>query len=332
MTIGNIVNVRELPLIGDWVGKIGKIQDIMALPCGPSVDIWVSAAWVAAPKLIWTFVAPDCLDSAVARGVPPLGKDGGAQRRAHGRRRLGRIRQGRVADPTTWAGKASNEIPLPKGAVSTALFKIFGISQQAAFYFIIADATAEFLIDWTSLAMQAQGCETGESKAAKAEITPGDLHGDTGDWHPDFWTATWTNANVQFTNHIRISGLTTCLIGIAYEFKVADFEPDGAEATVECRLWDDLFGGVIDSASPVVIRKGSIGSASYLTAVTNPFDTEIDVIPEVRVSDATIEYLSCTANVMLAPGPLDFLKNSPCVPTPIEWPTQYLPQIPILNP
>lgn len=325
LTDNVIRNVRDVPIIGPWVGKIGKIHSILSLPCGPSTDIWVTAAWIESPKLFWSIFAPDCLDAAANRGKGPPRKGAGNQRGAHRLSRRGRARGMRVVDPTSWIGNAANQVPIPKGALSTALFRIFGVSQATAFYFFIADAGLDFLINWTSLAMKAAGCDQAGFQIAKAHLPADTYDAPVGDWTPVFWQETVHNDAVQFTNHIRISGFGSYALALNWQIKKKEgFLPDD-QPVVRSRVRDDTTGYVYEEEGEVQPLDLNTASVATLTLIPSAFGGLLDLVPELDTQGGWIEISGSTVAVIPLDGILETLSKSPCIPQPAEWPTQFLP-------
>lgn len=333
MTVGNFTNnVRDLPFIGEWVGKVGKLNSIVTMPCGPSLDIWVTAAWVNLPKLAWSIFAPDCLDNVVARGINPHGKRGGASALPHKYRRRGKLNRWRIQDPSAWAGSQTNKIPIPPGTLSQALFRVFGVVQGNLYRLLLLDATADFLINWTSMAYESAGCTIFNATTAKGELTAGDLWPPTGNWGSPIWNETFHQDHVQFTNHIRITTGVPYLIGIAWQAKPRpDLFPND-QPVVETRLIDATSGHVWEENSAIEPVEGETGSVAALTLVPPNLAGVTDLIPQIRVTGGWVEIGGSIATVMPMPSILDNLAESPCVGPPVEWPTQLIPQVNVHRP
>lgn len=151
--------IRQLPVIGPWVGKVGKVFDIASAPCDPDPYVMVLAAWHASPYLIWSLLKPDTIDQTAARW-------GGA----HKRRRKKRAIIDHLQGP---------DAPIPKGKIGWAMFRSQGLAQKAGWYMIIADATVDFALHWTSTVYQMAGCRSPATTYAQQSLASA-LVGDTG--------------------------------------------------------------------------------------------------------------------------------------------------------
>lgn len=133
------IHMSDIPIIGEWTGKIGKINNILATPCNITPAIYVEAFFAAIPQMVWSLFKPDSIDSLYDRFGRP-----------HHRGKKLRFRGG---------GSISSEIPVGKG-IGRALFPIGALINRVGWYFIIVDAALDHAINWMSMAYQWSGCDT----------------------------------------------------------------------------------------------------------------------------------------------------------------------------
>ena len=128
---------QDIPIIGPWAGKAGRIQLIVSNPCNSDPYIMVQGFFAALPMLIWTVAGPDCIDLK-------SGDVGGG----HGKRR----RKGRLK-----GGHHSFGIPTRPGW-GYRLFRLASIAQGGAFWFTVVDATLDFILNWSTFMNYYGGC------------------------------------------------------------------------------------------------------------------------------------------------------------------------------
>lgn len=133
---GNL-DPRRIPIIGNDIYQVGQVYDIISQPCGPDPVIAARAAFAYSPTLIWALFKPEPLDLAFDRA-----------RKGHKKIRK---RRWRIADLDQVEVKTF-------GGVGTALFKIASAAEKIGWYLLIADATTDWAVNWTSAAWQFQGC------------------------------------------------------------------------------------------------------------------------------------------------------------------------------
>jgi len=128
------------PLLGKWYGRVGRVIHILSLPCQPTPQIWVYAAFVSTPRLLWSLFKPDFIDlkyDQVKAGF-----------KRHGRK--GKFKIHTMDVP---------KYPTPRG-LGWAVFEAAEFAQRVGWYLCVIDATTEFAVNWTTLAYQYQGCTT----------------------------------------------------------------------------------------------------------------------------------------------------------------------------
>lgn len=140
MTIMNKIPywVSDIPLVGGTIYHAGRLLDIWATPCSPSLVIGVEAFFAYAPTLIWGIFAPGKRD-AITDGI------GGF----HRIKRNGRFKV-----------KEINQKPILQNAGITKVeWTFLEWTGRIGWYLIIADATVDFLINWTSMMYVLSGCD-----------------------------------------------------------------------------------------------------------------------------------------------------------------------------
>jgi len=154
MANGVPYSIRQLPIIGDLSSKLGQIIDINTNPCTPTPEIIVTAAFKNLPMLLWSLYKPDPFDMVTERF--------GMQ---HHRKKKGRFK---ISDHML-----GGKIP-GVGGVGFATFTLGSLAERLGWYFLIVDATADFLINWSSTVYEWSGCPIPGTPYAK--ITGRDVY------------------------------------------------------------------------------------------------------------------------------------------------------------
>ncbi len=129
---------KKVPVLGKWYGRVGRVYAIYNMPCQPTPQIWVYAAWVSTPRLLWSLFKPDFTDlkyDQVKAGF-----------KRHGRK--GKFKIHTMQGP---------KYPVPKG-LGWAIFEGAEFAQRVGWYLCVIDATLEFAVNWSTLAYQYSGC------------------------------------------------------------------------------------------------------------------------------------------------------------------------------
>lgn len=141
-------STRNVPVIGDSIARIGQVVDIVSTPCSPDPLIMVTALWHDLPKLLVTLTKPDTLDLAADRA---------------GIRHKRRPKKGfNIFDAL------ESTIPMPKGKVGTAVFRLGNLAERLGFYMLVVDATEQFVVNWTSTVYEWSGCSVPGTPYAQA--------------------------------------------------------------------------------------------------------------------------------------------------------------------
>lgn len=139
----------KLPIIGPWISKIGRLENIIATPCHITPQVFATSFFAAVPQLVWTLYKPDPIDNYLELfgppgrpGLRPFGRGGLPHRRR-------RFRVGGIIQP---------ENPI-SGKFGTAVWRLGSLAQRIGWYFLIVDAGINHAINWMSLAYEWSGCQ-----------------------------------------------------------------------------------------------------------------------------------------------------------------------------
>ena len=180
----------DVPVIGEWVGKVGRVKRMVAQPCDPGAYIAVLAMWHALPGMIWSLVGPDCIDLVDDRRGRP-----------HRRRRGIRWSDGHYI---------RGEPPI--SGFGWRIFRLGDLVQKVGWYWGLVDATADFAVNWMSLGMIFTGCKgAGNPYAHLQSFSPGQALLFTGAWVPLTWPVV--------DDHIFIAG--GAAVGIPHGYTYA---------------------------------------------------------------------------------------------------------------
>lgn len=143
---------RRLPFIGDDIANVGQVYDIVSQPCGPNPYIAVRAFFSYTPLLLWSLFKPEPLDVSFNR-----------QGFRHSRIR----RRGFEALITF-------ELPAPQSpGLYWAIARGYQLTERIGWYLLVADATTDFLLNWSSMAYEYSGCDGGTQGEGIAFGQPG---------------------------------------------------------------------------------------------------------------------------------------------------------------
>lgn len=129
---------EKLPVVGPWIGKFGKIQDIMATPCEVSPEVWVLAFFSGAPMALFSLFKPDPFDQVSQRAG--LG---------HKKRTRRRFR---------WDDAIKLD-PGKRGSLRWVVFRLGSWAERIGWYMLIADVAFDWAYNWSSMAYQWSGCQ-----------------------------------------------------------------------------------------------------------------------------------------------------------------------------
>lgn len=144
-----LLNPQQLPFVGQGIGRIGQVYQIMATPCEIDLEIWVLAFWSGVPQTAWSLFKPEPLDNVITRFGRPIGR--------HARYRFRAMER---FQPTINPGTG----------LGWAAFRIIGFIEKAGWYFMIWDAATAHALNWTSLAYRWSGCPAPGTPYAHAKL------------------------------------------------------------------------------------------------------------------------------------------------------------------
>lgn len=128
---------RRIPIVGDDIYQVGQVVDIIATPCSPEPVIMVQAFFAYTPQLLWSILKPDTEDLLLNRFKV-----------RHKRNRVKNFRLSAL--DVSINPKPGNEL--------AAVFKSIKFKERIGWYFLVADATTDFLVNWTSMVYEWSGC------------------------------------------------------------------------------------------------------------------------------------------------------------------------------
>lgn len=127
----------RLPIVGGLTYKAGKLFDLAMTPCNGDPAIMIYGFFLYAPHIFWSLNKPDPIDFLADRFSD-----------RHKRRRRRRF----IYD-------FHDTIPTgPKGSLGWWSLRGVDLTQRIGLYFLIADGTLDFLINWTSMVHEFSGC------------------------------------------------------------------------------------------------------------------------------------------------------------------------------
>lgn len=130
---------ETIPIIGGHFAKIGQTIDLYADPCSPTAGVWVYGFFQAIPTLAASLLKPELIDINIEH--------------RHGKPRKGKKFK---FDASIIFRDAIIEIPVPRWV----FFRIYEMSQRIGWYFLVADASEDFAINWMTAAYKYQGCSS----------------------------------------------------------------------------------------------------------------------------------------------------------------------------
>lgn len=227
---------RDVPLIGGDIAKVGHIIDMVSSPCSPTPQIWVKAAWHAIPYALWAAYKPELRAVSITKGG----------------RRHSKVPKWKF-DLQGITGTTVLGDGLPKWARFAGAFE-----QRLMWYFLVADATIDGFVYWTSMAMQWSGCPVYGGKHVEMK------HDDWFFFPAHVWSSpTYTEV------HQRGQGLAAGGYGISVDAGIAPQfasgavagKPPGALSVYQCsgfdmRIVEKSTGRVVGQSSSTVNQNG----------------------------------------------------------------------------
>lgn len=146
--IPKLPSFYRVPVFGQWARRIGQVEQILATPCTDDPLLWIEGFFFNVPKLLWSFVSPDLNDSYFNR----------AGRKHGGKRGFTFNMEGFIEGEAT-------DVELP--GWGKFLFRLGALAQRVGFWFMVVDATSDFLLNWVSTVYQWAGCKATTGAWAK---------------------------------------------------------------------------------------------------------------------------------------------------------------------
>lgn len=170
---------KDVPIIGKWFGRVGRVAKILSFPCQPEPEIWVQAFFQAAGWAAWHTMKPTPTDYLANRS----GFGGG-------HRKSGRNRNPRFH----WDLQKFDEMHkyTPGGSWDWYLLKGAHLLRHIGWYLTIIDATTEGLVNWVSLSYLYTGCQVPGGQVTTYRYSPDavfifqDAWLPAMDWLPDY--------------------------------------------------------------------------------------------------------------------------------------------------
>lgn len=219
-------NLSNLPVIGPWARRVGQVQQIMAIPCSVTPEIWVEAFFYSVPIVAWTLFFPDPTDVGFSRGGQP-----------HHR---GKRPQFNIQKIITAESLARY------GGLGLALFRAGEIANFVGWTMLIIDAGTKLAVMWTSTAYEWAGCLPDHHCYCTAKVTP------TQRWEPGssqyvLWDPVDDTCNMMAVLGVDVpAGMSP---GIGVSLSVVPFPETGEDA-------GDVTISIVKWPSGEVVKKG----------------------------------------------------------------------------
>jgi hypothetical protein len=139
------------PTLNPWGKRIGKIEEIWAIPCKPTPELWVKAFWQVLPGAVWHAIKPSPIDFLIIR----IGF-------SHHRSRKWKW--------DIWDFHFNPQVP--KAGIGWQVFKLGALAARALWYIAVIDAAIFGIRNWMSLAYQWNGCLIPGAAYAASNFNP----------------------------------------------------------------------------------------------------------------------------------------------------------------
>lgn len=130
-------DVEKIPVIGPWIGKIGKVHQIISTSCDVKPEIWVEAAFSGVPMIAVSLFKPTAFDLITERFRGW---------------KIGKKKRRFVADDILEGRKVK------LGKFGWAVFELGEWAERIGWYMLVIDVGLDFAVNWTSMAYQWSGC------------------------------------------------------------------------------------------------------------------------------------------------------------------------------
>lgn len=128
---------KNLPVIGPWIGRVGRVRQILSHPCQPTPEIWVYAFFWNLPIAIFSLFSPSDTDFLAER----FGTGG----------------RGKKKFKMTYWQHLAPEVN-PGNGLGWYAFRGVALLRMVGWYFTIADSVTGLGVNWVSTAYRWQGC------------------------------------------------------------------------------------------------------------------------------------------------------------------------------
>lgn len=208
--------IGKIPVVGPWYSRLGRIHNYMIAPCAINPYAVFMATVVAAPRLVYGLFGPDCTDDAWDW---LKGKGKGHKRGAIFKT----------------LGKRGPAFPVNPG-LSHFIIPLGDLAQRVGWYITLVDQTSEFLVNWTSLMYQYQGCKGTDTPYAQAHLEAGfGLIPFGGEHIVGSWTKDGAHIfNVGFSELVVPSGFKP---GVGFSLSSGPSPLGPPDGTWSARLW-----------------------------------------------------------------------------------------------
>lgn len=236
--------LERAPLIGKSVKRIGHVAEILSYACQPTPEIWIKAFFHAIPIAVWTYFQPDPVDFLTERfGEPHCGGHGG------------RI--------TSNANDLLQKVPAESG-LDKAVLRGIQLTQRIGWYFLIADVSTGFVVNWVSNAYLWSGCFFPGAAYAEGHAGPDDvILGGAGEQLFRGWRRDSSHIFEMDGATIATPAVTSCGAGCSLE--TGDGPIPGVEwgkmSTVILR--DDVSGTDLETSEMTEMQNGHQYSLSH---------------------------------------------------------------------
>ena len=160
---------KDVPILGDVYDAGNAIVDFIESDCRPGWDVYVETLWPAlgqAVLVLLYFGLDDVLRGYFrpggGRGIGGLGRASRRQPRPTARMRAKGALKGGIPELGELFGKNLPGATVVKarnvGSAQKFLWHVDGLAQRGLYYWMIADVTSDFIINWTTGIMESEEC------------------------------------------------------------------------------------------------------------------------------------------------------------------------------
>lgn len=270
--LANIDDIGDIPVIGDIYGAANTVIDYAESDCHPDWNIYVETLFPAlgeAVLVLLSFGLDDVLRGyfrpAGGRGFGGLGRASRRTRRLTRAQRARGLLRGGIPEIGELIGRHLPNAEVVRGRNigrgERWLWRVDGIAQRGLWYWMVADVTEDFLVNWTTALLESEECNCPDAAGIRATGPAGIIPND-GDWHPfpiifveEEWGLVMRNSQSIFLEHNQTASIT---VDVA-------FEPFGLfDGVPQLRLRNVDTGATAD-ATPNFQTAGNLGGVPMST-------------------------------------------------------------------